>query len=184
MAVTVVPAQFSLVNFDGADIARIAEQVRDEVGLPSDLDVRIEVDEHSPTGRVRMTSIDPLVVTVEGGAFENPKQIRALSEPNVLDVLGVLFLQAADRLDPAFGAPDPASDIPLAYRVAWDVTAVGRLDRLGHRVQRPRRLYHFRNSHGFSDTSDAVFDGLWAARPATWMELVDASDGARAAIHT
>ena len=96
-------------------------------------------------------------------------------------MLGVLFVQAADRLDPGFGAPAPDAEMSLAHRVAWDVTAVGRLDRLGHRTQRPRRLYQFRNRHGFSDASDAAFDQLWARRPATWQELVAISDDARSA---
>jgi len=181
MTVTVTPANFSMVLFENADIVRVAERLRDEIGLPADLDIRIEVDESSPTGRVLLTSTDPLVVSVESGAFENPKKIRGLSEANVADVLGVLFLQAADRLDSSFGAPGPEADMPLAHRVAWDVTAVGRLDRLGHRTQRPRRLYQFRNSHSFSDAADAVFDRLWAGRPDTWAELRDASDGVRPA---
>ena len=125
------------------------------------------------------TSVDPLVVTVEGGAFENPKQIRTLSETNVEDVLGVLFLQAVDRLDSGFGAPAPHAELPLAHHGAWDVTAVGRLDRLGRRVQRPRRLYQFRNAHGFSDAADAAFEALWNGPPATWAELVAISDATR-----
>jgi hypothetical protein len=179
MAVTVTPSQFTLVNFESADIVRVAEHLRDEIGLPADLEIRIEVNEQSPTGRISTTSADPLVVTVEGGAFENPKKIRSLSEPNVADVLGVLFEQASDRLDPDFGAPDPDAEITLAHRVAWDITAVGRLDRLGHRVQWQRRLYQFRNRHGFSDASDAAFEQLWARRPASWQELVSISDDAR-----
>jgi hypothetical protein len=179
MAVVVEPSTFSLVNFDAADIFRIAERLRDETGLPADLEIRIEVDERSPTTRVATTSVDPLVITVEGGAFENPKQIRSLSEPNVTDVLGVAFEQAVDRLDPSFGAPAPDAALSLAHRVAWDITAVGRLDRLGHRVQRPRRLYQFRNRHGFSDAADAAFELLWSRRPTTWQELVEISDGAR-----
>ncbi len=181
MAVVVAPTTFSLVNFSAAEIVRIAERLRDEVGLPQELDIRVEIAEDSPTGRVSTSSIDPLIVTVEGGAFENPKKIRSLSEPNVADVLGVLFEQAADRMDASFGAPDPDAELSLAHRVAWEITAVGRLDRLGHRVQRPRRLYQFRNRHGFSDVSDAAFDQLWARRPATWGELVAISDAARSA---
>ena len=181
MAVVVTPATFSLVNFDAADIVRIAERLRDEIGLSADLDIRIEVDEQSPTARALTTSSDPLVVTVEGGAFEDPKKIRSLSEPNVADVLGVLFEQAGDRLEPGFGAPAPDAETSLPHRVAWDITAVGRLERLGHRVQRPRRLYQFRNRHGFSDGSDAAFERLWSQRPATWQELVAISDDARSA---
>lgn len=181
MAVVVTPSTFKLVNFDANDIVRVAERLREEIGLPADLEIRVEVDEHSPTARALTTSADPLVVAVEGGAFENPKQIRSLSEANVADVLGVLFEQGADRLDPSFGAPGPDADLSLAQRVAWDITAVGRLERLGHRVQRPRRLYQFRNRHGFSDGADTAFEQLWAARPATWQDLVAISDAARSA---
>jgi hypothetical protein len=58
---------------------------------------------------------------------------------------------------------------------------MGRLERLGYRAQRPRRLYHFRNRHGFTDDADAAFDQLWASRPATWAELVALSDSLVAA---
>lgn len=183
MAVTVSPTDFTMVSFDAADIVRIAERVRDEVGLPRDLEIRIEVDERSPAARVTMRSVEPLVIAVESGAFENPKKIRSLSEPGVADVLGVQFVQAADCLDPSFGAPEPDAEVTLPHRVAWDISAVGRLARLGYQVQRPRRLYHFRNRHGFTDASDATFEQLWAQRPATWAALVAASDAARVASH-
>ncbi len=181
MTVTVSPAEFNFVNFVGADVIRIAERLRDEVALPPDLDVRIEIDESSPAARAGITSIDPLVITVEGGAFENPKKIRTLSEINVTDVLGILFLQACDRLEAGFGAPEPQTEVSLPHRVAWDITAAGRLGRLGHPVQRPRRLYQFRNRHGFSDAADAAFEQLWAGRPETWVAMAGASDDARLA---
>lgn len=181
MPVTVSPREFTMVSFDAGEIARIADRVREDAGLPADLEIRVQVDERSPAARVSVHSVEPLVLTVESGAFENPKKIRTLSEAGVADVLGVQFLQAADRLDPTFGAPDIDAELTLAHRVAWDITAVGRLDRLGYRVQRPRRIYHFRNRHGFSDASDAIFEHLWAQRPATWAGLAAASDAARAA---
>lgn len=181
MPVVVTPSTFTLIKFEAADIVRVAETLRAQIGLPAELEIRVEVLEHAPTARVLTTSVTPLVVSVEGGAFEDPKKIRYLSEVNVADVLGVVFAQAADRLDPSFGAPAPDADISLAHRVAWDISAVGRLERLGHRVQRPRRLYQFRNRHGFSDVSDAAFEQLWSSRPANWAELVSISDAAHAA---
>jgi hypothetical protein len=71
--------------------------------------------------------------------------------------------------------------VALAHRVAWDVYAVGRLDRLGHRSQRQRRLYHFRNRHGFTDEADAAFERLWTADGLTWAQITALSDGALAA---
>ena len=59
---------------------------------------------------------------------------------------------------------------------------MGRIGRLGHRVQRQRRLYHFRNRHGFTDAADAAFDRLWSGEGLTWADIVALSDGARAAI--
>jgi len=180
MAVTVRPSTFTLVNFDAAEITGIAERLRDEVGLPGQLDITIDVDERSPTGRVAVTSTDPLQVSIEGGAFEDPKRPRTLSEANTVDVLGLVFYQTNDRRDPEFGAPEADADLSLAHRVAWDVLAMGRLERLGHPAQRPRWLYHFRNRHGFTDASDAAFDQVWAGRVHSWAELVGLSDAARA----
>jgi hypothetical protein len=48
---------------------------------------------------------------------------------------------------------------------------VGRLARLGYPAQRQRRLYHFRNRHGFSDVADAAFDRLWTGDGLTWADI-------------
>ena len=55
--------------------------------------------------------------------------------------------------------------------VAWDTYAVGRCERLGWRVQKERRRYHFRIRHGFTDVADEAFDRLWAADGLTWADL-------------
>ena len=60
-------------------------------------------------------------------------------------------------------------------------TRVGRLERLGYRAQRQRRLYHFRNRHGFTDVADAAFERLWTADGLTWADIDRAADGAVAA---
>ena len=72
--------------------------------------------------------------------------------------------------------------IPLivgALLVAWDVYALGRLDRLGYPAQRQRRLYNFRNRHGFTDAGDAAFDALWAGDGLAWADIEQLSEGAR-----
>ncbi len=38
-------------------------------------------------------------------------------------------------------------------------------------MSKPRRLYHFRNRHGFNDVADAAFETLWNADEITWDEL-------------
>jgi hypothetical protein len=68
--------------------------------------------------------------------------------------------------------------------VAWQVYCVGRLGRLGHQVQRQRRLYHFRNRHGFTDAADEAFDRLWSGEGLTWADIEGTSQGARAALTT
>ena len=181
MPVSVTPETFTMVDFDAAEIRVLAERLVRETGLPESTALEIEVIEKTPLGRVRVESLDPIHISVEGGAFENPQHLRKLSADRVVDVLGVHLFQIRDRLDPAFGGPALGEEIPLAHRVAWDVYAVGRLDRLGHRSQRQRRLYHFRNRHGFTDEADAAFARLWGAERLTWADITSLSDTATAA---
>jgi hypothetical protein len=141
MVATVVPETFTLVQFDAARIRAVIEQLLPDVGLAPDVDVTVQVDEGVPMGRAEVVSVDPIVVEVEGGAFEDPKRPRQLSEAGTADVLGRLLLRVRDRRDPAFGDPPPDAELTLAHRVAWDVHCVGRLARRGYRAQRQRRLY-------------------------------------------
>ena len=178
--VTVTPEEFTMVRFDSARIRDLTSAVADAVGLPNDLELRIEVDEQSPLGRTRVTSFDPVTITTESGAFEDPKRIRDLSDSNVQDVLGRLLMRVCDRLDPAFGDPPADKELSVQQHTAWDAYAVGRCDRLGLPTQRQRRLYHFRIRHGFTDASDHVFNRLWSAEGLTWADLVAASEEAAA----
>lgn len=181
MVATVVPETFTLVQFDAARIRAVIEQLLPDVGLAPDVDVTVQVDEGVPMGRAEVVSVDPIVVEVEGGAFEDPKRPRQLSEAGTADVLGRLLIRVRDRRDPAFGDPPPDAELTLAHRAAWDVHGVGRLARRGYRAQRQRRLYAFRTTHGFNDAADAAFDRLWDAEQLTWAEIVTISDAAVAA---
>ena len=172
--VTVTPEQFVMTQFDGERILALAQDTCDRIGLAADLPVAIEVDERTPLGRTRLVSLDPLALHIEGGAFEDPKRLRQLSERNVQEVLGRLLLRAQDRLDPSFGDPPSDDQLSLAQTVAWDAYAVGRAVRAGLPGARPRRLYHFRNRHGFTDVADAVFDRLWNADGLTWADIEQA----------
>ena len=180
MTVSVTPETFTLVSYDAAEIASIIDDLIAAIGLPSGLDVRLEVDESTPLGRATVASTDPLVITVESGALEDPKRPRNLSRTGSADVLGRLMFRVRDRLDPAFGAPPDDDKLTLPQSVAWDAYCVGRLVRLGftHYDNRQRRLYHFRNRHGFSDTADDAFERLWTADGLTWSDITSLSDGA------
>jgi len=171
MAVSVTPEQFSLVTFDHDRIVELAGDVVAKVGIPGDRDVRIEVDEANPLGRVRVTSLDPITITVEGGAFEDAKRPRHLSDVSVVDVLGRHLFRVRDRLDPAFGDPPADDKLTLQQSAAWDVYAVGRCERIGFGPSKPRRLYHFRNRHGFTDVADEAFEELWNGEGLTWADI-------------
>ena len=128
MGVSVTPTTFTMVEFDHAALTGVATRLVTEVGLPATLDVVVEVVEQTPAARVTIESIDPLRITAEGGAFEDPKRPRSLGEHRVVDVLGLLLHQVRDRLDPAFGAPALDEKVSLPHRVAWDAYAA--FDRL------------------------------------------------------
>jgi hypothetical protein len=169
MTVTVRPDPFTMVLFDAADIRRIVDEVAGLVGV--DRDIVVEVDEKTPLGRTFVTSLDPVTISVESGAFEDARRPRHHSETAVKDVVGRLLFRVKDRLDPAFGTPPDDADLSLPAQVAWDAYCVGRCARLGLPVQEQRRRYHFRNRHGFTDVADATFERLWNGDALTWADI-------------
>lgn len=180
MPVTITPDVFTMVTFDAAQIRGIVERLLPDVGLPADADVTVNIDERVPLGRAEIVSIQPIVIDIEGGALEHPKVPRHLSDEGTADIVGRLLLTVRDRLDPAFGEVPPDEELSLAHASAWDVYCVGRLVRRGYRAQRQRRLYAFRNRHGFTDAADAAFDQLWDGVDLTWAQIVTISDEAAA----
>ena len=180
MPVEIRPETFSLVHFDANAIRAIVEKLVVLIGLPAAASVTIEVDESTPLAHAEVTSTDPIVIAVESGAFEDPKVVRHLNAIAATDVLGKLLLSVKDRLDPAFGEAPADADLTLPEVAAWETYCVGRLGRLGHRVQRQRRLYQFRNRHGFTDAADAAFDALWTADGLTWADISAISNQATA----
>jgi len=169
--IVVSPERFSLVFFDAERIAELTGQVADKIGLPDDLELRIEVDERMPLGRTKISSLDPVTLSVEGGAFEDAKRPRHLSDRSVQDVLGRMLLRVKDRLDPNFENAPADENLSLQQLVAWTVYSEGRCERLGLPTQKQRWLYHFRNRHGFSDVADTAFDRLWNADALTWSDI-------------
>ena len=181
MSVTVTPESFSFVEFEASEIAAIVERLIPDVGLPADVDITVNVDERVPMGKAEIVSLDPIVLDLEGGALEDPKKPRHPSEAGSADILGRLLLRVNDRLDADFGAPDVDAEIALAHKVSWDVYCVARLARKGYRAQKQRRLYSFRNRHGFTDETDLAFEQLWTTEDITWADIVGISDAASAA---
>jgi hypothetical protein len=189
----VTPEQFHLVDFDAGVIASTAERVADAVGLPREVEVRVEIDETSPLGKGRLVAVpdpgrpandnEPVTISVQSGAFEDAKRPRQLRVASVEDVLGRLLFRARDRLDPVFGDPPEESDLTLAQGAAWDAYSVGRCARLGFGDTQARWRYHFRNRHGFTDAADTTFDRLWSATALTWLDLDAACAETEAARH-
>jgi hypothetical protein len=170
--VRVTPESFTLVNFDAERIKALASQLADEVGLPADTVIEVVVDERTPAARVKTVSTDPVVrFEVEGGAFEDPTVPRTLSDRLTIDVLGRLLFRVADRRSGGFSDAPEDSELTLQQQTAWDSYCMGRLERLGHDVRKPRRQYHFRNRHGFSDVADRAFERLWAGSDLTWADI-------------
>lgn len=182
MPVELRPEQFSMVHFDASEIRALVEKLAGEAGLPADLGITVEIDETTPMGRAVLQSTDPVILALESGALEDPKRPRELNPEGAVDVLGRLLFEVRDRLDPTFGDPPPDDDLTLPHATAWQTYCVGRLGRLGHRVQRQRRLYQFRNRHGFTDVADEAFDRLWRADGLTWPQITAISDAAHAAV--
>jgi hypothetical protein len=179
--VEVVPDTFTLVEFDAGEIAALVQQLAEEVGLPPDIDIRVEVDENTPLGAAKVASLDPIVLTLESGALEDAKKPRHLDPRASSDVLGRLLFEIRDRRDPAFADAPSAEELTLPLASAWQTYCVGRLSRLGHRVQRQRRLYHFRNRHGFTDAADAAFAKLWEGQDLSWADIEATSEAANTA---
>ena len=171
MSTEVTPQEFKNVEYDAAEIAALADDLAAKVGILPDSMIKISVDEMTPLGRVEVTSLDPITITAESGAFENPKKPRTFSAHGTADVLGRVLYRTRDALDDSFGDPPAESALTIAQHTAWDTYAMGRMERLGHDSQRQRRLYHFRNRHGFTDTADAAFEALWTGVDLTWADV-------------
>lgn len=169
--VTVTPATFSLVEYDAGRIGELIGEVAGWYGLGPDDEIRVEVSEQSPLAEVALSAVEPLVLVVDGGAFEDPKHPRHLSERAVRTVAARYLARVADRRRPGFAAAPAEGGLTLAQLDAWDCWALGRAQRRGLDVHKPRWRYRFRTRHGFTDTADRVFDRLWDAEELTWADL-------------
>ena len=121
--------------------------------------LRVEVDEANPLARTHLLSIDPVVLAVDGGAFEDPRHPRQLEHRRRWR-----WWSAGCSCRPSTAATRPSAirrpTTPCPCPTGWPGTStpLGRLGPLGYPAQRQRRLYNFRNRHGFTDAADAAFD--------------------------
>jgi hypothetical protein len=174
--VRVTPETFNLVKFDAERLRSLVAELADKVGLPADAVVELVVDEKTPATRAKVVSVDPIRIEVEGGAIEDPTVPRTLSDRLTADVIGRLLLRVADRRTPGFADAPADAELDLQQQTAWDAYSMGRLERLGYDARKPRRLYHFRNRHGFSDVADRAFERLWSGEGLSWADLQGACD--------
>ncbi len=171
MKITVSPNPFTLVPYDAGVIAAIVEDVAAMVEFPRDVEIDLDVDEElfAPlTGHLSDVVDGRVKLWISGGNFEDNRLPRQFSAEQARRDLVVMMLRAKDRLGEEFSAAPRDNELSRGERAAWDVYAVGRLQRLGLPARRQRQLYDFRLQHGFSDVADAAFERLWAADRMTW----------------
>lgn len=171
--ITISPKTFAKVHYEHQEIIDVANDVIGRIDrLPADLSVAIEINEDAPTTRLKITSLDPVVFAMEGGAFEDTRKPQYFGAEMASNSLGAILFEYLDRTDPAFGAPPVGEPTDFALKAAWSAYCFGRVSRLGIRVYRPKHRYNYRNRLGFSDTADADFERLWAAEGLTWADIV------------
>jgi hypothetical protein len=177
--IQIEPNSFEMVFFDAEKIVNLASEVTQILGLGNE-QIKIRIDETSSMGRSKVESYEPIILAVDGGAFENTQRPRYLGETRTSETIARLLMRIIDRRSPRFAnAPeDDLLDLPL--RVAWDTYTAGRLNHLGLSTQIKRRQYQFRNRHGFSDAADEAFAYLWGSpNNLAWADIERISVGCR-----
>jgi hypothetical protein len=169
--ITVTPARFTLVPYDADEIRALIEEAAARAGISSSVEIGLTVDEEllAPLNGHMSDVIDGKVVMwISGGNFEDNKRPTYFSADQARVDLAIMLLRAKDRLSDDFADAPLDSQLTLGERAAWDTYAVGRAQRLGVDVRRPRQLYDFRLQHGFTDAADAAFERCWEADHMTW----------------
>ena len=177
LQVSVKPESFEMVFYDAAVIGEVVSEVAQRLGVNEA--ITLDIDEASPLGRSKILNYDPIDLWVDGGALENTQRPRQFGRSRSRDTIGRLLLRVLDRRSGRFDAAPDDDELDLAQFAAWDVHSVGRLERIGLGGQRKRRLYQFRNRHGFTDVADAAFDELWGSSELSWLEIERLSEGCR-----
>jgi hypothetical protein len=169
--ITLVPAEFTLVKFDTAQVRELIAAALVDTGFPTDVDVTIEVDEVLP--HPLTASIVDIVdgaprLWFTGGCFENPQRAAGLSVENTKVELATALFRAMDRLSGGFESAPADDALTDRQRTVWDTYAESRTAALGYPVRVQRRRYVFRLYGGFNDVADAEFDRLWAGGTLDW----------------
>jgi hypothetical protein len=169
--ITVTPDPFTLIKFSAAEIGAIAEDAAAFVGLPSGVDIQIDVDEElfAPlVGHFSDVVDGKLVIWISGGNFEDSRNPLHFSPAQAKRDLTLALFRGKDRLSDEFKDAPPDRELSRAERAAWDAYSNGRASRLGVPTRHQASLYEFRLQHGFTDVADAAFERLWDAPSMSW----------------
>ena len=176
--VTVTPDPFTLIEYDAAEIARITEDAAALIGFPPDVEILVEVDEvlFAPLSGTMSDVVDGrALLWVSGGNFEDTRRPRHFEASQARADITHMLLRAQDRLSDDFADAPPDRELARGERIAWDMYAIGRCERLGIPVRRQRELYDFRLQHGFTDVADAAFERCWNAPSMTYAGIREIS---------
>jgi len=169
--VTITPNPFTLIDYDVDEITAIIEDAAALVGFPPDVDIALDVDEElfpPLTGHMADVIDGRAQLWISGANFEDTRRPRHFEPSQARTDLVEMLLRAKDRLSEDFADAPADRELARGERIAWDIYAIGRTERLGLTVRRPRELYDFRLQHGFTDVADAAFERCWDAETMTW----------------
>src|SRR5947208_3162359 len=97
--VHISPDPFTLVPYDGAEIAAIIEDVAALIGFPPDVEIDLDVDEELFAPLVGMLADvveGRALLWVSGGNFEDNRRPRAFSAEQARRDLTLMLLRAKD----------------------------------------------------------------------------------------
>jgi hypothetical protein len=169
--VTVTPDPFTLIPFDAPTIASLVEDVAALVEFPPGVEIDVAVDEElfpPLTGHMTDVVDGRASLWISAANLEDTRQPRTFAPEQARSDFAVMLLRAKDRLSEDFADAPADRELTRGERVAWDIYAIGRAERLGMEARRQRELYDFRLQHGFTDVADAAFERCWNAPTMTY----------------
>jgi hypothetical protein len=169
--VTVTPDPFTLIPFDAPTIASLVEDVAALVEFPPGVEIDVAVDEElfpPLTGHMADVVDGRASLWISAANLEDTRQPRTFAPEQARSDFVVMLLRAKDRMSDDFADAPADRELTRGERVAWDIYAIGRAERLGMDTRRQRELYDFRLQHGFTDLADAAFDRCWNAPTMTF----------------
>ena len=173
--VTVTPTEFNFVKFDADEIAALVSELAATLEITNP--IRVVIDETTPLAKLSeeldgSDSDATIILHAESGALEDRQHPMSFSATNSRESFGRILLRARDRLRPDFADAPGDLELSLEENAAWDTYCVGRLARLGVRVNQQRWRYNHRNRFGFHDGVDLAFDALWNADDLGWSAML------------